>query len=308
MTARAIAGMTVAALLAGAAAPPAERVVTGDAIVPVTLNGTDARLRIDPGAPGVPLIDAALAARLGLKGGGMLGLGLGYAVGPETVYHRSKVVAIRAGGDAFKRRVGWAARAYAPVADGTIGPGDLPEPVIRFVFRAAEPSERTAVLPMVDGGGPFGGFFGLYAQIMVGGQPMRVRFDPYHARTLANAGAALRLAAAQDGRLSGDTLSTEIAFGIERPVRTLVLARPLQLGPLSIARLGARTNDDGNANRIRDADATPENVDPEEIVVVAKGKRRDPNRDRLSLGADQLGRCSSLVFDKSAKQIRLTCL
>ena len=52
------------------------------------------------------------------------------------------------------------------------------------------------------------------------------------------------------------------------------------------------------------ADAPP--PDPDEIVVVAKGNR-DANRDRLTLGADLLDRCSSIIFDKPAKQIRLTC-
>lgn len=302
---RNIFGMTTLLLLA-AATPPRERLVTGDAIVAVTIDGIPARLRIDPGAPGVPLISPELAERAGLKGGGMLAFGLGYGVGPISAMHRTQVVKLDAGQGVFKRRVGWGKRRYAAVADGTIGPGDLPDPVIRFQFRESQPGERTMTLPMVDGGGMFGGFFGLYAEIVVGGEPLRVRFDPYHPRTLANAGAALRIAAAQDGRLTGDTVPLEIAFGIERPVRTMILARPLPLGPLSIATLGVRTADNGNANRIKD-DSAPEKIDPDEIVVTAKGKKRDPNRDRLSIGADQLDRCSSLVFDKPAKQIRLTC-
>jgi hypothetical protein len=289
-------------LLGGAASPPQERVVTGDGIVPITVDGMPGRLRIDPGAPGVPLVSEAFATRAGLKGGMF---GMSYAVGPISATHRTAVAKLDAGQGVFKRRVGWGKLDYAPVADGTIGPADLPEPVIRFVLRAAIAGERTVALPMIDGGGMFGGFAGLYAQIMVGGQPMRVRFDPYHARTLANAGAALRLAAAQDGRLSGDSVPTEIVFGIRRPVRTMNFARPLPLGPLSIATLGVRTNDGGNATGI--AEGTPGKADPEEVVVVAKGKKRDPNHGRLSLGADQLGRCSSIVFDKPAKQIRLTC-
>lgn len=306
---RNIFGMATLALLAAAAPPAApslERVVTGDAIVPVTIDGAPARLRIDPGAPGVPLISAALAQRAGLKGGGMMGFGLGYGVGPISARHRTQVIRLDLGQGPFKRRIGWGTRDYATVADGTIGPGDLPDPVIRFQFRESKPGERTMTLPMVAGGGMFGGFFGLYAEIVVGGEPLRVRFDPYHPRTLANAGAALRIAAAQDGRLTGDTVPLEIAFGIERPVRTMILARPLPLGPLPIATLGVRTADNGNATRIKD-DGAPEKVDPDEIIVVARGKKRDPNRDRLSLGADQLGGCSSLVFDKPAKQIRLTC-
>lgn len=40
--------------------------------------------------------------------------------------------------------------------------------------------------------------------------------------------------------------------------------------------------------------------------MVAKGKR-DAKRDRLTIGADLLDRCSAIVFDKPARQIRLTC-
>ena len=31
------------------------------------------------------------------------------------------------------------------------------------------------------------------------------------------------------------------------------------------------------------------------------------NRDRLALGADQLRNCSSIIFDKRRREIRLTC-
>jgi hypothetical protein len=40
------------------------------------------------------------------------------------------------------------------------------------------------------------------------------------------------------------------------------------------------------------------------VVVNAKG-RKSPRI--LSIGRDLLDRCSSLVFDKPAKEVRLTC-
>ena len=110
-----------------------------------------------------------------------------------------------------------------------------------------------------------------------------------------------------DGALSGEAVPTEIFFGIERPVRTLTLARPMAIGALSLATLGVRTQDAGNAGAIREAGAVVPTPDPDEVVVTAKNKR-DVRRDVLSLGADQLSRCSSIVFDKPAKQIRLSCL
>ncbi|GAA3255764.1 hypothetical protein GCM10020258_14510 [Sphingomonas yabuuchiae] len=156
---------------------------------------------------------------------------------------------------------------------------------------------------MVDQGDLFGGWAERFAIIMVEGQPMRVRFDPHHPRTLANAGAAVRLARAYGGTLSGSTSPAEIAFGVERPIRAMTLATPLTVGPLSIATLGVRTVDHGNTDTIADAD---QHADPNEVVVTGKGKH-DIKRDRLSIGADQLNRCSSIVFDKPARQIRLSC-
>lgn len=289
-------------LLTGAASPPPERIVDGDGIVAVTVNGTPGHLRIDPGAPGMPLIDAAFAGRAGVKGGMF---GFIFKIGPERIAGRTAVAKIDLGQGPFKRRVGWSTRSYASIADGAIGPADLPEPVIRFLLNPARVGERTVTMPMVDGGGLFGGFAGLYGQIMVGGEPLRIRFDPWHPRSLANAGAAARIAAAQGGKLSGETTRREIAYGIARPVRDMTLARPLQIGPLSILALGVRTGDGSGAATIADADAPP--PDPDEVIVTAKGKAHDPNRDRVAIGADLLMRCSSLVFDKPARQIRLTC-
>lgn len=297
--------VTILAALVGVAAaqPLTERVVTGDGIVRVRVNGVEGRLRIDPGATAMPMINAKLAARAGLKPG-MLAFGFLYAVGPERVGGATAVGRIDYGGGAGKQRIGWTKRRYAADADGVAGPGSVPEPFVRFALRPPVAGERVTTFRMIDQGGLFGDWAERFAVIEVGGQPMRLRFDPHHPRTLATAGAGVRLAAAHDGRMAGQVTREEIAFGIARPVRTMTLARPLTLGPLAIARLGVRTADHGSADGIPDADAPP--PDPDEIVVVA-GRKRDPARDRLSLGADVLARCSSIVFDKPGKVVRLSC-
>ena len=284
-------------------------------MIAATIDGKPVSLRVDPAAPGLPLVTTATAERLALRTGG-LGIGLGYAVGGQSVMQHTTVRPMTLGDAPLKRRIGypgrpktvaadapWVGRAYAAVADGTIGPGALPEPVVRIALRAPGAGERTIALPLVDGGGMFGRFSGEFAQIVVGGVPIRVRFDPYHPRSTVTANAATLIAAAQGGTLSGTAEPVEIAFGISRPVRTMTLATPLGVGPLSLTRLGVRTGDVGSAAAIPDADVAP---DPDEIVVTAKGKR-DPKRDRLTLGADVLDRCSAIVFDQTAKQVRLTC-
>lgn len=276
-----------------------EWVVSGDGVVPVSVNGVPGRVRIDPAVPSMPLFAAPFAMRAELNPGPFA---FGYMVGPEQVDGRTAVarIAIGEGGEERRRRVGWTARPYFAGADGVIGPGGLPARVVRFVLRPSLPGERTATLPMIDEGGLFGGWGHMYALVEVGGAPMRVRFDPHNPRTLVTAGAGVRLAAAFDGLFSGEAETLTIAFGISRPVRTLRLGRPFAIGPLSLSMLGVRTADFGNTAAIRE-----EGGDPDEIVVAAE--RRNTARDRIALGADSLARCSSIVFDKDARQIRLTC-
>jgi hypothetical protein len=170
------------------------------------------------------------------------------------------------------------------------------------VLRPPVPGERVVTLPLEDEGGLFGGWGGTYAIVQLGGEPLRVRFNPNEPRTLATAGAALRIANAHDGTMSGDTAPAHIAFGISRPVRNMRLATPLPVGPFAISALGVRTGDFGNASAIRE-----EGGDPDEVIVTGE-RRGNRNRDRLSIGADQLDRCSAIIFDKRAREIRLSCL
>ena len=79
------------------------------------------------------------------------------------------------------------------------------------------------------------------------------------------------------------------------------LGTPLAIGPFAISELGVRTADFGNASGIRE-----EGGDPDEVVVTGD-RRRNRGRDRVAIGADQLRNCSSITFDKRARQVRLTC-
>ncbi|WP_203308976.1 hypothetical protein [Sphingomonas beigongshangi] len=301
--------MAVAALTTIGAAP-AERVVRiDDPFVAVSVNGAAFRVRIDPAAPNMPLI--AKTADRGAKSRRM-GISYVFGVGSTTIVADTEVARVDYGAGPVKQRIGRTRQPFAAVApQGSIGPGGLPEPVVRFVLHAPLVGERTVTMAMVRPGFPetlFGsGWAASEAQIMFDGAPLRVRIDPLHPRTLATAGAAVRIARHNDGTLSGEAVSTEIRFGIERPVRTMTLARPLAIGPLAIDRLGVRIADNGKADAIREADSGPVKTDPDEIVVTASGKKRDLRRDVVSLGADVLARCSSIVFDRAAAVIRLTC-
>ncbi|WP_354296863.1 hypothetical protein [Sphingomonas sp. 1185] len=284
-----------------ASSPPQERVVAPDGLELITINGVTRIVRIDPGVPAMPLITQEFAEAAGMKAGM---IGVGYGVGPKLIAGRTAVARVTFGSEKpQKRRIGFTPQPFATGVAGVFGPGSLPEPVIRFRLREPVAGERTIAFPMVDQGDLFGGWAERFATIMVEGEPLRIRFDPHHPNTLANAGAAVRLARAYGGSLTGSTRTTEIAFGVERPIRTMTLATPLIVGPLTIGSLGVRTTDNGKTDSIADADKA---VDPNEVVVTGKGKH-DIKRDRLSIGADRLDRCSSIVFDKPAHQIRLSC-
>lgn len=272
--------------------------VAGNATTPTSVAGVPARLRIAPDAFGAPVVGPALAARAGLKGGLFEVV---YVIGPVRVPGETAVTRIALGGEPVKRRVAWTARDFAPGADVFVGPGGVPDPVVRFRLRAERAGERVLTLPMIGEGGLFGDRGGLFASAPLNGAPVRLRFSLDLPATLANAGAARSLMEAHDGRLEEGTGSAAIAFGVARPVRRMRLSRPFAIGPLAIGALDVRVADG--------ASGPPEAgvADPNEVVVTAKGAR-DRRRDTITLGRDQLDRCSSLVFDKSARQVRLSCL
>jgi len=289
--------MTIA-LFALAAALSAERVVTIGDVLTANVNGAPVQMRVDPAGTAMPLIDDAAAMRAGLKPSM---IGIGYAVGPQKVLGRTALVPVDLGTGPAKHRVGFTPHRYAAAAEGSIGPAGLPEPVVRFHLRAPLPNEHTVTLPMGDQGGIAARWGERFAIVTVGGAPMRVRFDPYHRRTLATAGAAVRLAAANAGTMTGATERAEIAFGIERPVRDMALGTPLQIGPFAISRLGVRTSDFGST-----AGVPTDHVDPDEVIVASQGKH-DPSADRINIGSDLLDHCSSILFDTTHRQITLSC-
>ncbi|WP_322965268.1 hypothetical protein [Sphingomonas fuzhouensis] len=289
------------AVLTAAAPSPRERVVAPDGRADLSINGVTRVVMIDPGAPGMPIITKSFAEAAGMKPG-IFSIVIG--VGSTKIPGKTAIAEICLGDTApYKRRVAFTEPRFAPGADGVFGPASLPDPVIRFQLHAVRPGEHTVILPMA-GGGMFGDWSARSVVITVEGEPMQILFSPRSARTTTNAGGAVRLARAYNGQLTGAITKQEIAFGVTRPLRTLALKTPIAIGPFAMSQLGVRTTDFGSTATIADADAPG---DPDEVVVTGKGKH-NPKKDWLSIGADQLNRCSSIVFDKPAKQVRLSCL
>lgn len=286
------------ALSAPRSVPP-ERVVRPGATIASTVNGAPGRLRVMAAETRMPLLSPDWAGRAGLKPSF---LDIGARIGPVTIYGHSVVARIDLGQGATKRRVGWLRRYSPPGFDGAVGPGGVREPVVRFVLRDAVPGERTASFPTAEDGGRFLNWSELFAVVEIGGEPMRVLLDPDRARSTANAGAGARLRSAQGGRFEGEVGREMIAYGVERPVRRLRLDRPLAIGALRLSAIMVR---EAAADPVG-ADGEPAPPDPNEIVVTGR-RERDRSKDRITLGADVLSRCSAITFDKSAKRVHLTC-
>lgn len=304
--------LVTAGIALTAADTPHERVVRMGETVPISVNGQVRRVRLEPAAPGLLLLTQDYADAASLKTGGLFQIMPIYAVGDARVVAKTAVARFAwREGKPSKRRVGWAPLPYADGIDAVMGPAGLDDPVVRFQLHAPRPGERTVAMPMGSVSGWFGSWYGLRAEVTVGGAPLMVRFDPLRARTVANALAGQRLARAFGGRFDGSAVPQEIAFGIERPVRPMALARPVDIGPLKLSRIWVRTVPDllsgGSTAGIKEAGDPDEIADPADVVVMAK-KGKKPRAGTLTLGADQLDRCSALVFDKPEKEIRLTCL
>lgn len=278
-----------------------ELLVEGEGIVTAKINDVSLQMRIDPGAVAMPLITAAAAERTKLKAGPF---NFEYLIGPRRVTGKSAVARINFGQGTMKRRVGWTDAPYSSGVEGIIGPGLLPEKLIRFQLRPSQEGESTISLPMVGQGGLESRWGSQFAMIEIGGAPMRIQFEPARKRSIATANAGVRIAAAYSGQLSSETQHETIVFGVKRPVRSLRLKYPLKIGSLLITDIGVRTADFGSIKSIEAKQN--DTLDPDEIVVTGV-RKKGKNFDYILLGRDQLDRCSSIIFDKTVKEIRLTC-
>ncbi|MCW3846719.1 hypothetical protein OF829_05670 [Sphingomonas sp. LB-2] len=284
-----------AALLLAGAADSGERMITGDRTLAITAGGVPARLRIDPGAPTSPIFNPDFAARAGFRAGW---IGFQARVGPVKVGGQTAVIRLDFGDGEFKRRVGWFTAPYVEGADGAAGPGALAADRVRFVLGPAMPGERSVSLPLADFGRS-----GMGIYLDVGGERIAVMFNLDRPRSFATASAGASIAASNGGRFDSEPARMKIHLGVERPVRHMALATPLSVGPLSIAGVMVRTGDFGSAASIPEGEADA--GDPDEIVVVGAKKRK--GEQRLLIGRDYLDRCSSILFDKRARRVTLSC-
>lgn len=283
--------------------PPRELIVSGDFLIPVKIGEQVLRLRVDPGMPGTRVLNPDVAARLSLKPSKMWGHW--DRIGPIIVKSSTAKIEVDYLPIRRKDRFAWSTYRVIEDADGVIAPSALPYDQVTFSLAAARPGETLITLPLQSTG--LLGWGGNATSLTVGETEIRVIFRLDREENVLIAPTGKLIADAYGGALIGQIRPFNVRYGIERPVRLMVLAHPLLLGGRAIANPWIRVSDFGDATRIPDGEAPA--ADPDEIVVHAENKHKKKKSFQLiALGRSFLAGCSSMTYDFKQKQIRLSCV
>ena len=283
--------------LTAAADRPSNLTLSGDNIVPVTINGEAVRIKVDPAYAGLITVNRDVVSRARLKPSM---IGTLHRVGPVMISFRTDAARTDFGFGQKKRRIMWPDRSIVTGVDGIAGPNALPWSRLTFTLGPKIDGEREIDLPL-EVHGPFG-LRGSITRLKLGDEEIKVWFSLILPHSLATAGLGAELARNNGGAMTGPSHATEIRYGIERPVRTMQLTTPLLIGGRALREMGVRLADFGDASGIPEAGAKQ---DEDEIVVTAKKKGKHDYS--LLVGRDFLNGCSSLTYDFPAKLIRLSC-
>jgi hypothetical protein len=287
-----LAGVIIWALL-GAAPLPATLVVDPSGIIPVLINGSAVKMHMVAHGVSYPVLNPDAAERLTLKGGFFAAQA---QIGPVKIPGKYAKVKTTISGVETKSRLLWFEKPVVSDADGMLGPESVPQTRVTFMLRAPAPNETSYSLPLITQNALVG------SSIQAGGKTIFVQWHLQRARSLVTAAAANDLATSHGARLEGAAVPEDIAFTVKRPIRPLVLAQPLMVGPLKIKTLYARISDYGSVANVPD-----DQKDDSEIIVTAQSKTSRAKRS-LIVGLSDLQSCSSLTFDKSARQVILSCV
>ena len=265
--------------------------LSGDYTIDVSIDGQSFKLLVDPDIGGSRVLNADAATKLGLKGSVIGGR---HMVGPVKLTANSNVLSYDFGDVQDKQRTFWFSEGAATErAAGTVSPASLAYPVVHFRLGEPVTGEKLYTLPL--------GQDGNNATLSVGGNAVAVGFNLFRRETLVTASTGVLIADNYEGSFVGESVSTMIRYGIERPARPLKLKQAIEIGGLPLDQMLVRVSDFGDASQIGDS----ADVDQDEIVVTAASKKKP--RYLMTLGRDFLARCSALTFDAKAERVQMRC-
>lgn len=277
---------------------PTSIILSNDYVVSGMIGEMPVSLKVDAATPDRPLLNPKFVEKIGL---GKSIIDVRFSIGPVKIRANTKVVKYKFDGMDWKRRSLWADRAYTGKYDGGVGPGGIPHDIITFELRTPQAGEQKFVLPLTQNGNSV-------TELEVGGKTIDITFTLKRDRTLATAATGAIIAENYDGAFTGESETTEIAFGIERPIRAITLSEPINIIGRTLDSFFVRTKDGGDSSGIMDGDLKDGAEDSSEIVVIGKKGKKDKNRYSISLGRNDLSHCSSITYDKLAKEIQLSCM
>ena len=231
--------------------------------------------------------------------------GPGVDIGPTDIRGRWSSFKFDFGGRRTRSRGHWFEADPRKGANVLIGPYTIPHPVVRFALRQPSPGERVSSFPLA----PKPELLGLaLTSARFGGRDIGFAFSPDLPTTRATAAAASAILREFGGGFDGPTQRIDHLWAVPRPARPVRLSNPLKLGPIALSNLLARIADnDGRVQTITENHAEDPETAAEETVVVT-GRRKGPQPVYMViLGADALGHCSSITFDKPNRRILLSC-
>lgn len=292
-----LAGLGLCLSAAALAQDTSERELGDDRVITVTINGRETPVEVAPNGTDSPVIAPLVAQELSLKGSMIGGVRM---VGNTRFSARSNVIRLGIdGGKPEKRRSFWFEQPWGQLGEGRIGPATLPEDIVTFRIAPSAAGEQVITLPMEDQG-----LRGMVTHFTVGDERVAAYFSFERGETMMPASTGVLLANAYGGKLTGEPREILIELGVSRPVQPMLFDSPVMLGALPVTNFVVRTKDTGSIGDIPlDTDAA---IDESEIVVTADSKRKV--RHHIIVGLDSLQGCSTLTFDKPARQIRLSCL
>lgn len=278
---------------------PSLPVGTAGSILPMTVNGVPGRLLIDPDGMEEAICNFGFIRKAGLRNHGTRPLA---QVGPMKVDGAREFAAFRVNGRKLSRWVRWTVRPAVTNADCVLGPAGLAEDIVRFEIRPVEPGMTEIALPFYDAPREWDDR-SVATSLRVARQEIGVGLSFRNKVTILSAPAALLLAPSLGGVVEGTARSARIEYGVYRPVRRLVVQRPLTVGPLSTTLIHVRVDDWGDANGVS---AAVKGLGADDILVTGKIAQRWSLK-KVAIGWGDLSRCASLVYDKPGRRIVLTC-
>lgn len=248
------------------------------------------RLRVDLDRQDSIELNPASAARLPVKWED----GEPMDVGRVRLVNRVAGILLKVDGRTLPAEVSQHGRDCCVGTDGVIGPDLLPFATVRWRNASASvPTARQMLLLDASEN------TGLSARSDAGN--VRLRFALGAPETIGTAAAGAELARLWGGRWDGDERRVTLVFGITRPARPMIFARPGFAAGFRLDRMLVRLSDFAGDEKLP---ADPARAG-EFVITHHLGRQRA--WPAVTIGADHLSRCAEIVYNAAPRSLTLHC-